>query len=598
SPRDAARLAEDIARFGVTRYGNVPPWLAEMVERPAFASAPALRQVITGGQEFPGVLADRLASSGRQVANFYGPSEAAVTATAWLVTPGSGERIVPIGRPVSNVRVYILDGAAEPLPAGVPGELCIGGIGVARGYGGRPDLTAGRFRPDPFSEAGARLYRTGDRARWRADGVLEFLGRVDRQVKVRGFRIEPGEIEAVLARHPLIRDVAVAARRAGAGDLRLAAYAVARQPVSPEDLRAWLAARLPEPMLPASWIFLETLPRTPNGKVDLAALPEPERVLSVDGQDRVAPRDALEMELAAIWEELLDLRPVGVRDDFFALGGHSLLVLRLLARIEKRLGRTLSPAALFAAPTIEKLAALLGEGEAKGTSGPLVRLHPHGDKPPLVLVHAAAGTVTAYAEVARRLEEADPHRPVWALQASSPLPESLEELAAGHVSALREAWPAGPYLLAGWSFGGVVAFEMARQLRAAGAEVALLALVDTRAPGVLDIPRDLPSLLATFAADQGLPPDLDLADQEALRPLFETFREHLGLLAAYRPASYPGRIVLFRAADNPVPAPPDLGWEPLVAGELGIRPVPGDHAGVIRSEGAGRLVAEILALLA
>jgi amino acid adenylation domain-containing protein len=596
SLRDAARLAEDVARFGVTRYGNVPPWLAEMVERPAFVSAPALRQVITGGQEFPGVLAERLASSGRQVINFYGPSEAAVTATAWSFTPGSGDRIVPVGRPVSNVRVYVLDVAAEPLPAGVPGELCIGGIGVARGYGGRPDLTADRFRPDPFAEAGARLYHTGDRARRRADGVLEFLGRVDRQVKVRGFRIEPGEIEAVLARHPEVRDVAVVARRAGGGDLRLVAYAVTRQPVAPEDLRAWLAARLPEPMLPASWVFLETLPRTPNGKADLAALPEPERLLPAEGRERVAPRDALEAELAAIWEELLDLRPVGVRDDFFALGGHSLLVLRLLARIEKRLGRTLAPAAIFAAPTIEDLANLLREGET--LSGPLVRLHPHGDKPPLVWVHAAAGTVTAYVEVARRLREADPDRPVWALQVASPLPESLEALAARHVSALREAWPAGPYLLAGWSFGGVVAFEMARQLRAAGAEVALLTLVDTRAPGVLEIPRDLPSLLATFAADQGLPPDLDLADREALRPLFETFREHLGLLAAYRPMPYSGRIVLFRAADSLVQAPPDLGWEPLSAGELEIHPLPGDHAGVIRGEGAERLVAEILALLA
>jgi len=586
SARDAARTAEEIARFGVTRYCTVPPWLAELIERPELNEAMALRQVAAGGQELPAGLARRLRARGWQVVSLYGPSEAAVTATAWPAAPGPEERTVPIGRPIHNVQIHLLGPAAEPLPLGVPGELCIGGAGVARGYAGRPDLTADRFRPHPFSGTGTRLYRTGDRARRRPDGVLEFLGRVDRQVKVRGFRIEPGEIEAVLAAHPAVRDAAVIARRTRGGEVRLTAYAAARQPVASEELRSWLQARLPEPMIPAGWVLLDALPLTPNGKVDLAALPEPE-IPRATGE-RVPPRDDLERALAAIWEELLDVRDVGARDDFFVLGGHSLLVLRLLARIERQLGARLPSAVLFTAPTIEKLAAELRQGGA-GAAGPLVVLAPGGDRPPIVWVHAAAGTVTAYAEVARRLRDAAPDRPVWALQAPADLPSTLEELAAGHAAALRAAQPEGPYHLAGWSFGGVVAFEMARQLRSAGAEIAPVVLIDSRAPGAIEIPADLPSLLAAFAADQGLSPDVNALDVETLRPLFETFRSLLGMLRSYRPAPSPGPILLYRAEQRAVPAPDDLGWTRLAGGGLEIRALPGDHAGVIRGAGAERL---------
>ncbi|HYU36111.1 MAG TPA: thioesterase domain-containing protein, partial [Thermoanaerobaculia bacterium] len=480
-----------------------------------------------------------------------------------------------------------------PVPGGVAGELCVAGDGLARGYLGRPGPTAERFLPDPVGpEPGGRIYRTGDLARHRADGSLEFLGRLDRQVKVRGFRIEPGEVEAVLAGHPAIRDAAVAARRTH-GEVHLIAYAVPREPVTVEELRAWLQERLPEPMVPAAWVLLDALPLTPNGKVDLAALPEPEAVRPAG--EHLPPRDDMERDLAAIWEELLAVRPVGVQDDFFALGGHSLLVLRLLARIERQLGAKLPPAVLFAAPTIEKLAAVLREGKGAET-GRLVFLSPEGDRPPIVWVHAAAGTVTAYAEVTRRLKDAEPDRPVWALQAPADLPSTLEQLAAGHVAALRAARPEGPYRLAGWSFGGVVAFEMARQLRSAGVEVSLLALVDSRAPGSIDIPGDLPSLLAAFAADQGLPPDVDVLDIETLRPLFETFQALLGMLRDYHPEPHPGKIVLFRAGERAVPAPDDLGWARLASGKLEIRPLPGDHAGVIRGEGAERLAKELAEL--
>jgi thioesterase domain-containing protein/acyl carrier protein len=354
--------------------------------------------------------------------------------------------------------------------------------------------------------------------------------------------------------------------------------------VAAAELHAWLQERLPEPMIPAGWVLLDALPLTPNGKVDLAALPEPETVQATG--ERVPPRNDLERDLAAIWEDLLDVRPVGIQDDFFALGGHSLLVLRLLARIEKQLGIQLPPAILFTAPTIEKLASILREGRGPET-GPLVVLFPGGDRPPIVWAHAAAGTVTAYAEIARRLHDAAPDRPVWALQAPADLPATLEELAAGHVTALRAAQPEGPYHLAGWSFGGVVAFEIARQLRAAGAEVALLALIDTRAPGTQNIPEDLPGLLGAFAADQGLPPDVDPQDIETLRPLFETFQRLLGMLRIYRPEPYPGPIRLFRAEESAG----DLGWSRL-AGGLEIHPLPGDHYTLLQGEALAQALSE------
>jgi amino acid adenylation domain-containing protein len=575
--RDAARAAEEIARFGVTRMLGVPPWIAELVERPELDEATVVREVFLGGQELSADLARRLLARGWRAMNFYGPSEAVVAATGWPAAPEPADRTVPIGRPLSDVQAHILGPAAEPLPLGVPGELCLGGAGVVRGYKGRPDLTAGRFRPDPFGGPGARLYHTGDRARRRPDGVLEFLGRVDRQVKIRGFRIEPGEVEAVLAAHPALRDAAVAARATRGGEVRLIAWAVPREPVTVAELRAWLRERLPAPLIPAAWVLLDVLPLTPNDKVDLAALPEPEAI-STSGE-RVAPRDDLERDLAALWEELLDVHAVGVQDDFFALGGHSLLVLRLLSRIEKQLGTKLPPAVLFAAPTIEKLAAILRDGRGP-EAGPLVVLAPGGDRPPLVWAHTAAGTVTAYADFARRLHAIAPDRPVWALQAPADLPATLEELAAGHVTALRAAQPEGPYHLAGWSFGGVVAFEIARQLREAGAEVAKLALVDSRAPGTQNIPEDLPGLLGAFAADQNLPPDVDPQDIETLRPLFETFQRLLGMLRIYHPRPYPGPIRLFRAEERA----DDLGWSRLAEGGLDIHPLPGDHYTLLHGE--------------
>ncbi|MET0395972.1 MAG: condensation domain-containing protein, partial [Longimicrobiaceae bacterium] len=306
--------------------------------------------------------------------NHYGPTEATVNTTVARVRPGEP---VSIGRPVGNARVYLLDANGAPVPVGVPGELYVGGAGVSRGYLGRAELTAEKFVPDPFSgEAGARMYRSGDRVRWRADGELEYVGRTDFQVKVRGFRIEPGEIEAVLQRHPEVRAAAVAVREDAGGAARLVGYAVPEAGASPEPagLRTYLLERLPEYMVPGAVVVLERLPLTPNGKVDLAALPSPDALAS---DDYAAPRTPAEEILAGIWAQVLRVERVGVRDNFFALGGHSLLATRVVSRIRAAFGVEVPLRAVFEAPDLaglaERVDAAVREGAGMGAP-PLLRV--------------------------------------------------------------------------------------------------------------------------------------------------------------------------------------------------------------------------------
>jgi amino acid adenylation domain-containing protein/non-ribosomal peptide synthase protein (TIGR01720 family) len=325
---------------------------------------PALRLLTVAGEDCPAELVERWGAA-RRFVNLYGPTEATIWGTAAECSPGGGRP--PIGRPVAGRTAYVLDRAGEPVPAGVPGELYLGGAGVARGYLGRPGQTAERFVPDPFGrDAGARLYRTGDRARWRADGVLEFLGRVDQQVKIRGFRIEPGEVESALLGHPRVREAAVVARADGPGGGMLAAYVAARDgddAPTPEELRAWLRERLPEYMLPAAVVLLERIPLTPSGKTDRRALPVPgaeSRAL----REYVAPRSALEEVLAEIWKEVLGVDRAGAHDSFFELGGHSLLVTRAISRMRETLLAEIPLRVLFDAPTLAELAGAVTRYEA------------------------------------------------------------------------------------------------------------------------------------------------------------------------------------------------------------------------------------------
>ncbi|HEV2735720.1 MAG TPA: amino acid adenylation domain-containing protein, partial [Longimicrobiaceae bacterium] len=345
------RLAEAIRRHGVTTLW-LPAGLFSVVVDGMPELLEGIRQLVVGGEAVSPAHARRAleAYPGLRLVNGYGPSECTVFATCWPVPAGFAGHTVPIGRPIGDRRVYVLDAALEPVPVGVPGELYVGGPAVARGYLGRPALTAEGFVPDPFGgEPGARLYRSGDRGRWRPDGVLEFMGRVDRQVKVRGFRVETGEGEAVLAGHPAVREAAVVARDDAAGVKRLVAYLVPDGALEPDAVREHARAALPEYMVPSALVVLDALPLTRNGKLDRRALPAP--AWETDGRF-VAPRTPDEEILAGIWAEVLGTERVGAHDDFFSLGGHSLAATRVLSRVAKTLGTEVQLRVLFEAPTL------------------------------------------------------------------------------------------------------------------------------------------------------------------------------------------------------------------------------------------------------
>ncbi len=585
-----------------------------------------LRAFLTGGESVSRARFRTWAEMAGRRASFlssYGPTEATVTATVFRTTSDRAHELtwanVPIGRPLPNARAHVLDLRLRPVPDGIPGELFLAGAGLARGYLARPALTAGAFLPDPLGgEPGERLYRTGDLARRRPDGELEFLGRIDDQVKIRGFRVEPGEVEAALSRLPAVRQCAVVVRGDTSGSLRLAAYLVVEgPPPATGELRSFLGERLPDYMIPAWFIVLDQLPVLPSGKLDRGALPVPGPI-RMDGLGAVAPRNRTEQELLHIWEELLEVRPIGVEDDFFMLGGHSLLAVRLAARIERRFGRPLPLAELFRAPTIEGLAGCLGGDGAASRSAHLVPLRSGGSLPPFFCVHPAGGAVVAYRKLARHL---DPSHPFYGLQARGVDSEEapctrVEEMAALYLDAILEVQPAGPYRLGGWSFGGLVAFEMARQLLERGKEVALLALFDTPAPeGGGEQELDEAKLLAFFAAEAGLEvareelqplaPDerlvhlaglavrAGLLEEESqedelrfMRRRLEVFRACVRAGQRYLPSPLPGRITLLRASErlhpetdeDPEGSDPYLGWGAYTCEPVAVHRVPGNHA--------------------
>ena len=358
--QDSDYLVKLITEQKITTLHFVPSMLQVFLEGWGLETCDSLKQVMCSGEALPFELQERFfARLNAELHNLYGPTEAAVDVTFWACERESNRRTVPIGRPIANTQIYLLDRRLQPVPVGVPGELYIGGVGVARGYLNRPELTAERFIPDPFSaEDGARLYKTGDLARYLPDGNIEYLGRIDHQVKLRGFRIELGEIEAVLQQYAGVRDVVVLLREDGPGDKRLVAYVAVRGEAAPgpAELRRFLSERLPEYMVPQAFVLLDELPLTPNGKVDRRALPEPDGARPEPGAGYVAPRGAEEEEVARVWAEVLKVERVGADDNFFELGGHSLLVMQVVSRLRRSLGVELPLRSLFEAPTVVGLA--------------------------------------------------------------------------------------------------------------------------------------------------------------------------------------------------------------------------------------------------
>jgi amino acid adenylation domain-containing protein/FkbH-like protein len=582
-----------------------------------------------------------------RLVNGYGPTENTTFSACYEVRSMPDDATtVPIGRPISNSQCYILDSQLNPMAIGVPGELHVGGDGLARGYWNRPQLTAQKFIPNPFRK-GELIYKTGDLARWLPDGNIEFLGRLDEQVKIRGFRVELGEIECVLSRHPAVRECAMSMRRDQAGCDRLVAYYVCSGKRVPpfEELARFLKERLPEHMVPAAFMPLEALPLTANGKVDRKALPEPgtNRPL-VEGL--ATPRDAVELKLTEIWESVLDVHPIGIEDKFFDLGGHSLLAVKLIAQIEKVFGRRLRVATVFQSPTIEQLAAVIREEIQEGSAlagTSLVEIQSRGTRPPLFLVHGAGGGMFwGYVNLSRHLGT---DQPVYGLKSrgldGGEELGSIEQMAAQYVADIRALQPHGPYHLGGYCFGGNVALEMARQLREQGESVAMLALLNCSPPNskyekiswtpawFARFGKNLvywgdyfrhwtpaqrreffrwkkevfkQRLAGLFKRESRAPLKVDagnLVDLASFPPdQRNLWRTHIGALLEYHPKPYPGRVHLFRSPGHPMLCSfeADYGWGAL-AGGVDISIVPGVHEKILEEPCVRSLAKELKARL-
>ncbi len=434
--------------------------------------------VLCGGEALPPELAAQLLSRAQRVWNMYGPTETTIWSTVSQLNVGEQE--ITIGRPIANTAVYILDEHRAPVPVGVPGEIYIGGYGVARGYRNRPDLTSERFISDPFAcDPSARMYRTGDRARYLPDGRIVHLGRIDHQVKIRGYRIELGEVEAVLSRHPAVRQAVVTAREDQQGSKQLVAYVVCQegQRQSSSELRASMRTELPDYMIPSYFVYLEGIPLTANNKVDVQALPDPALSLSV-APGYVEPRNPLEVQLTALWQQVLGVSKIGVHDNYFDLGGHSLKAAQLFYLLEQVYGRHLPLDTLFQAPTVASLASVLAREHWMPPWQSLVVIQPSGSARPIFLVPGIGGSVLVFAQFARLF---GPDQPVYGLQArrldgkEAPF-TSVPEMAKHYIAEMRSCRPEGPYVIIGACTGGLIAYEMAQQLLRQGEAVTLIVL--------------------------------------------------------------------------------------------------------------------------
>ncbi|MEU9337114.1 amino acid adenylation domain-containing protein [Streptomyces sp. NPDC048290] len=557
--RDPGYLAEVVERESVTTVHFVPSMLRVFLDDPAAGGCRSLRQVMASGEALPPDLVGRFFTvfppPTVALHNLYGPTEAAIDVSAWECRPADATGPVPIGHPVANTTLDVLDDRLALLPSGVTGELHIGGAQLATGYRGREELTAERFVPDP-RRPGGRLYRTGDLVRRRTDGALEYLGRADGQVKVRGHRVELGEIETRLAGHTAVRAAAV---RLWAD--RLVAYAVPAAGAALPDvaeLRAFLARSLPDHMVPTAVLPLAALPVTANGKLDRSQLPPPGQA-SGPAPDQ-APRTPRERAVTSLWAGLLGRAPdeIGLDDDFFAVGGHSLLAARLIAETTRRFGVRLPLASLFQAPTVRGFAALLAQGPR---SSLLLPLRSAVVAAPLFLLHPAGGDVMAYRELVTALP---PGREVLAVRSRALHGEqefgTLREMALWYAELVAERQPDGPYLLAGWSMGGVLAVEVAAVLESRGARVGLVALLDSSVPGPADPdPLLAPAIaLADVLADTAVTADDATTLRDRLRglPLEErlklltTWAEEHGLSGADEAAASEALLTQARLAEQ------------------------------------------------
>ncbi|MBV9598697.1 MAG: amino acid adenylation domain-containing protein [Chloroflexi bacterium] len=642
---DALRLAELLESSGATCMQATPvTW--RMLLDVGWRPAPGFK-AICGGEPLPPQLATDLLARDVSLWNAYGPTETSIWSTVHHVTH-AGPRIL-IGRPIANTRAYVLDPCQQPCPIAVWGELYIGGDGVAQGYLHAPELTRERFLVDPFAQArDARMYRTGDVARFMPDGVLDVLGRVDQQVKIRGHRIELAEIEARLRQQTAIDEACVALRAAPTGECQLVAYVTPAsdqpQSVSGNDLRESLREHLPEVMVPSTFVWLESMPRTPNGKLDRGALPTTTSIDHDEAASYLGPRDDVEAALAREWEDLLGHSPIGVHDNFFDLGGHSLLAIRLVYRLLDKHGWQVPLASFLHRATIAEMASLVRAPLAKTAWRSLVEIQTAPGSLPVFLVHDVFGDVLCFADVVSAL---GPNHTVFGLRARGldgiEAPHAtIEAMAHAYIEEMRTVQPRGPYRIVGTSAGGSIAYEIACQLEAADESVTLLAILDhppaggavLARPGApvrlrrvaahlwnnasywLDVfrtarTREKPRLLAdrvrsgarAFAQFSGrrsfskaLIEDIETTHGLSYVREWPEFRRRLlqaqlAAVVAYHPRPFHGRLLLFRCQRQPIFSVHDrlLGWGAYARGGVEVVHVPGSHRGLLRGAGA-RLV--------
>ena len=594
---------------------TIPPSVLSLLPQ---ATLPDLQILITAGEVCSKELVNRWAK-GRSFFNGYGPTESTVCASLALCQPHDKKTL--IGKPLSNLHIYILDAHNQPLPPGIPGELCIAGVGLARGYLHRPELTAEKFIAVELFGKVEQIYKTGDLARWKDDGNLEYLGRIDEQVKLRGFRIELGEIESLLLRHPLVKETVVILYQSE-NQQSLIAYVTGIDHDFGSDLKKYLKSSLPDYMIPAQIVVLDQLPLTPNGKIDRKALPAPN--VGITGLS-VAPRNDFEAQLAKLWSTVLERQEIGIHDNFFELGGHSLLVIKLLNLIQEMFGQKLTLSSLFQNPTIAQLAEQLGNKEVQKVHTDVLLIQPQGNAIPLFCLPGANGHGLYFQDLAINLE----NHPVYSLETPGrngidKVPKSVEIHAIQLIDLLHHQQPQGPYILTGYSSGCAVAFEMACQLEKRGEKVELLAILDA---GLVTHPEYLTKrtdidwiwqLLQRIEAVKGVSLGLEYADLAAqsdeqarwdlaaeflykknvlpeyssldlLKTNMQVMKQLTINYANYRPShQISAPIVLFRAEEvyevvlQEIRAIsnydlPDWGWQPYTENPVKVISVPGNH---------------------
>ena len=640
--RDPLALFKLIKEQSVTLMDMVPSFWRTCIQRLSDLSvdertyllANQLRRIVTVGEplysDIPHDWRFKLRHPATLV-NIFGQTETTGVVAAYPIPdePQTPAGIVPVGKSVSDTKLYILDSKLQPVADGEVGELCVSNPCIARGYLNQPDLTATKFIPNPFADGfSERLYRTGDLARYGKDGNIQFLGRGDQQVKIRGQRLELSEVEIVLRQYPGVQECVVVVRGEKPDDKSLAAFIVPsqNQNLASRDLRTFLKQRLPDYMVPSSFAFLDKLPLTPNGKIDRLSLPEPlYSGVSRDATIYFSPRNDIERKVANIWQELLNINIIGIYDDFFELGGHSFLAVRLFSRIERDLGVRLPLTTLFHATTIAQISVLIkDQGQSEQTWSPIVPVQTMGDKPPFFGVHGHEGGVLFWRDVVDRLST---DQPFYAIQAQGvdgllPALTSIEEMAGLYIDNIRKIQPHGPYYLGGYSMGGVIAYEMAQRLFREGEHVNFLVMLDThnpknvRVPIVGDVDGKMTPARNTESNISGLKKlnqkisrySRRLAKLNTKERMFHIFHDlsyraermfvysrvgisrflgqrlsdalllsylrfaHSGALRAYVPTAYRGKVTLFRASQSLNANPDDspLSWKTLANGSFDV----------------------------